>query len=273
MGLLRGKRLNYSLENNFLKNKIGLLKNGLKKHKTLLRHLRDKNEIFTDNIKKYGRCGAKLLSLFDQVPEFVSSKKDIIYFDLCGGPGGFVRTIQDKFPTWRGNGVSLPGPLYYQYSNKHTFNATPMNILKCSPEEAIKKVPAAVRNAHAIDLVMADGAEDCVGRENLQEFIHLDILRAEIAIIKRLRPRLVFLKTFDTFERQTWESLEELIVLYEECGVYKPLESRAANSERYFIFFNYNAESKKNNQSIINKLKCASLILSRLQAEALYKLQ
>eukprot|EP00941_MAST-03F_sp_MAST-3F-sp1_P002501 g2501.t1 len=90
---------------------------------------------------------------------------------------------------------------------------------------------------YGLDTVIADGGFGVEGRENLQEKLSRQILLCQLSLgMSILRPggRLIC-KTFDNFLPFTVGCLYILYRCFEKVCIFKPVTSRPANSERYFV--------------------------------------
>lgn len=91
------------------------------------------------------------------------------------------------------------------------------------------------------DVITADGGFDFSGDFNSQEKNVLGMLAAEVlCALASLREGGVFVfKAFDTLTRATACIVQVLVDCFEEVSCVKPLSSRPANSEKYFLCRGY----------------------------------
>lgn len=172
---------------------------------------------------------------------------------LAEGPGGFVEAIGNRrlsrihtdtyfgvtlksdkkcVPVWKvGNTI----PLVQLYGKDGTGNI--------SSTENIDDIVATV-GAHSIDFVTADGGFDFSSNFNHQEQMSLSLLLAEIlaALMLQREGGSFIIKFFDCFNLDTIMLINVLALSYDNIHVMKPLTSRPANSERYFICTGYKGE-------------------------------
>nr|WCZ68570.1 methyltransferase [Heliothis virescens nudivirus] len=190
------------------------------------------------------RCFFKLAEM-DQLSNFRLSNDAGLFMDLCAGPGGFTEYLTYK--NWSNFGIVL------QHRD------LPVQIEKLPNPAAVKVYTVDLLNAHdrdrfrhdmgivKVDLVVADGSIDCRGRENLQEPLNYDLIRAQVDVaFDHIKVGGNFvLKTFDAFTNQMLNLYYEIYSHFEEFTVVKPNTSRPANAERYIVAMNYKGAIKK----------------------------
>jgi 23S rRNA U2552 (ribose-2'-O)-methylase RlmE/FtsJ len=162
---------------------------------------------------------------------FKLTKEIRTFGDLCGGPGGFVEFILFKNKNCIGYGMTLTSDNYVVDSTRFSAIKGPNgdgDILKKENRNDFPK---------NLDFVIADGGLDVSGRENAQEFLHLNLYSAQIiCALQCLKTGGTFvIKFFDTHTSSSVNLLYALSTCFQKMCIYKPVSSRAANSERYVI--------------------------------------
>ncbi|AXS67720.1 mtase-1 [Cryptophlebia peltastica nucleopolyhedrovirus] len=201
------------------------------------------------------RCFNKLK---DIDKKFNVCKRVNVFLDLCGGPGQFANYIHSTNFDCKGYGVTLRGKLDYNYNHE---NFKKIYGYKNSGDIFDESVILELNLmcGKKCELVVADGATDVRGNENDQEILTLPLLAQECKIIlNSLKPGGdCVLKIFDTFHSETKILLKDFAANFEFCTVFKPLHSRAANSERYLIGKNRLTERKEHKNFTLNTVKFA----------------
>jgi 23S rRNA U2552 (ribose-2'-O)-methylase RlmE/FtsJ len=153
--------------------------------------------------------------------------------DLCGGPGGFVEFILFKNKTCTGYGMTLNNSAdnYCVYSPRFTAIYGPTGDGDILNSENISAFPT------NLDLVIGDGGLDVRGTENAQESLHMQLYLAQIICALRCLSvgGTFVVKFFDTHTSMSVNLLYVLSTCFKKMCIYKPVSSRAANSERYII--------------------------------------
>lgn len=156
--------------------------------------------------------------------------------DLCGGPGGFVEFILFKNSTCVGYGMTLNNSKdnYYVSSPRFTAIYGPGGDGDIFNEDNVSKFPI------DLDFVIADGGLNVKGNENDQETIHINLYLAQIGCALRCVNigGTFIIKFFDTHTKASVNLLYILSTCFKQICIYKPVSSRAANSERYVICIN-----------------------------------
>lgn len=97
-------------------------------------------------------------------------------------------------------------------------------------------------------LVWADGGIDVRGKENFQEQLTLPLLANELALASEVLARSgsFVCKLYDTECLCTKALLQLIASCFEECTLLKPVTSRPANSEQYFVGVGFRGDYRKN---------------------------
>lgn len=120
----------------------------------------------------------------------------------------------------------------------------------------IENVDAFAKKCRNYDLITADGGFDFSGNFNLQEMRVLRMLVAEILCgLVCLRDGGTFvLKMFDAFSKATSCLVQVLVSTFSEVKCVKPLSSRPANSERYYVCKGFLKEEAKNYTASLRRM-------------------
>ena len=174
----------------------------------------------------------------------------VLYFgDVAAGPGGF-----SEYLLWRrsgsskGFGFTLRGEHDFTLDRFHhraapeLFHAYygPKNDGDLYNSDNIRALRALVRrqtNGTMLHVMMADGGFDVSGLENIQEVMNKQLLLSQFAsALATLRVGGHFVcKCFDLFTPFSAGLLYLLHAAFDDVCIYKPAQSRPANSERYVV--------------------------------------
>ena len=199
------------------------------------------NSIFGNRAATKLACMQSIFKVF--VPE--SGR----YVDIAGGPGSWTQYMQYLDPEVIGYGLTLNndnawgkhccsidyGRFLYSYGPDETGDITkPTNL-----EDMIGWIQG--MNPLGVDLALADGGR---GASTEEEFIHEEVLHyklfvAEILVaLRTLRAGGNFvIKMYDLFTQTSAQLVYLLSLAFDKIIIFKPLTSRAGNSEKYVIGF------------------------------------
>ena len=186
--------------------------------------------------------GLKMYDIIKEFPELVQHK---VFFDICGGPGGWTKVLLQLGMT--GHGITIMSDAckmwYPELENNEAFN-----ILHNENNDITKinVMDYCISNVKNVSLVVADGAPSLVaGDECKQESHACKLLYSEVYIALNVLATggaLVF-KIFDTFKSYTHVLIYILSVVFKKVYIYKPPNSRIVNSEKYVICLHKYAKS------------------------------
>ena len=186
---------------------------------------------------------------------------------LAEGPGGFIKYINDAYPSAEVFGISLregtegtnwlmnklnQDKVKIIYGDDGMFNDG--NIYnKYVADAYVEKV-----GKNSVDLVTADGGFQAKN-ENDKEVEHLKLFLAETLIALRVLKKggSYILKIYDIFTQPTLELLYLLKNVFKNVQIKKPVSSRPANSERYIVCHGYKGFDVKghvNNKSTYSSI-------------------
>ena len=177
------------------------------------------------------------------------------------GPGGFLEAIQDKVKepgrhggipmitmTLNSTEKNIPGfrksqAFLRRYPSIHvTYGSDGTGNLYHLVNQDAFASEASIRTPN-VSLYTADGGFDFSADFNGQEYTIQRLLVAEfIAGLTTLSPgptSIMIIKIFDTTHRATLDLLYTMTTCFDRTGLIKPLSSRPANSERYWIGVGY----------------------------------
>lgn len=174
----------------------------------------------------------------------------VLYFgDVAAGPGGFSEyVLWRRGPSAKGIGFTLRGEDDFKLDRFH-YRALPEALhpyygpdgqgdLRSSASlRALRDLVHRQTEGVGLHLVMADGGSDVRGRENMQEVENKRLLLGQcIAALATLRRGGAFVcKCFDLFTPFSASLLYLLHCHFDRFCIYKPPQSRPANSERYLL--------------------------------------
>ena len=182
------------------------------------------------------------------------SGNSLLYFcDVAAGPGGFA-----EYVLWR-RGPSAKG-VGFTLKAKHDFKPDAFHI-HAAPEafhpyygpdrdgdlystvnlRALRNLAQRQTKGEWMHLVMGDGGFDVSGNENVQEILNKQLLLAQcIVAFATLRAGGAFVcKAFDLFTPFSASLVYLLHRCFDRICIYKPAQSRPANSERYLLCHGY----------------------------------
>jgi 23S rRNA U2552 (ribose-2'-O)-methylase RlmE/FtsJ len=213
-----------------------------------------------EKIDKEGGCNRAFVKLHEldahcQVfSSFCSEQKQIYVADLCGGPGGFVEALMTRFG-WQVSVIGITLKTHIDYQPLKFRTHCTQTFLPCyggqlgtgdllSDDNVFKFAAETVRftETESVDVVLGDGSVDADhGKENEQEYLNQPLVLAELATTLRVLKKggTVVLKVFDIFGQWMHEFLYLFRCVFGRFAVVKPNTSRAANSERYIVAFNF----------------------------------
>ncbi len=180
----------------------------------------------------------------------------VLYFgDLAAGPGGFSEyVLWRRGPSAKGIGFTLRGEGKDDFKlDRFHYRALPEALhpyygpdgrgdLRSSASlRALRDLVHRQTEGAGLHLVMADGGFDVRGKENMQEVENKRLLLGQcIAALATLRRGGAFVcKCFDLFTPFSASLLYLLHCHFDYFCIYKPPQSRPANSERYLLCRGY----------------------------------
>ncbi len=209
---------------------------------------------------------------------YINPQEDtqIFYLDLAGGPGGFSQYLQYRYPNSIGFGMTLTT------ESNLNWNSTKLDMTRFYPYTGedgsgnlytqwnylVTKIKQ--ENVLGLQLVVADGGFeiDQSTQANLQEFLSSRLILIEFLVaLSTLTIGGSFIcKVFDTISPFSADLLFLASLCFDRLFLFKPISSRPANDERYFV----GQGLKPNIQAYINilidasKLYTDKLYISRL---------
>jgi len=174
----------------------------------------------------------------------------VLYFgDVAAGPGGF-----SEYLLWRRGGAGKGFGFTLRNDNDfetHRFHhraspelfhpyygpANDGDLYESHNIRALAEVVSRQTGGSMLHVVMADGGFDVSGLENIQEVMNKQLLLAQCAAaLTTLRVGGHFVcKAFDLFTPFSAGLLYLMHTAFERVCIYKPAQSRPANSERYLV--------------------------------------
>lgn len=196
-------------------------------------------------------------------------------FHLAEGPGGFIEAFVDirDNKSDKYYGMSLENNSDKNFKNNIPGWKKASNFLKKNENVSINPfkngdlfdkdnldIIMDKKNNffHNFDIITGDGGFDFSVDFNKQEESALKLIYTQMVYGMCLQKNggILVLKVFDLFTRGSIELIYLLSLYYEEVNIFKPKTSRYANSEKYIICLNFNAEKfDKNSEKIIELYK------------------
>ena len=181
------------------------------------------------------------------------SNDPFTFCDVAAGPGGFTQYIQYRFPKAIGYGMTLKGKLDWNTRALDMTRFTPFygadgtGDLYFNWKDFIQVVLS--QQLPGVDLVMGDGGFDMEEGSDKALLQHQEFLSSRLLLTQAIigigcskQGGNFVLKVFDTVTEFSAEILFILSCCFESIRVFKPISSRPANSERYVICLNRNAD-------------------------------
>ena len=163
------------------------------------------------------------------------------FYDICGAPGEWVRSLLKECPIKRAYAISL-----YEHGipyDKDIYNMDNLRII--SPKDGniykIKNLQESLKYIDKVDLVCCDGgfnSRKFVTNESLQALVHIHLIFAEFVyglFFTKLNTGVFFCKVFDLLDEITVQILMCATIFYGKVSIVKPIESRSVNSEKYLL--------------------------------------
>jgi 23S rRNA U2552 (ribose-2'-O)-methylase RlmE/FtsJ len=193
--------------------------------------------------------------------------RDVVFVDVCGGPGGFSQALLDEVPKLpntkvRGYGMTLDFKTadgcdlrwYPTLIKKRNFTATygidgTGSVYNPANVESLVSVCSF---EHKIHFVMGDGGfEVDDDKLTMQESITSRIVFSQWYIALRLLSEggSLVLKLFETSSVFLRSMLTLSCLFFEKVAIVKPAHSRVVNSERYLSCTGFRKNNNNNNKT------------------------
>ena len=180
------------------------------------------------------------------------------FYDICGAPGEWIRSLLKECPIKKAFAISLydRGIPYdediYEINNLKIISPKDGNIYK------IKNLKESLNHIDKVDLVCCDGgfnSRNFVINESLQALVHVHLILAEFVyglFFTKINKGIFFCKVFDLLDEITVQILMCATIFYGNVYIVKPIESRPVNGEKYLLCQNLEFNDDKYN--LRNKL-------------------
>ncbi|KAI3384060.1 hypothetical protein SNEBB_000274 [Seison nebaliae] len=192
--------------------------------------------------------------------------KPFYFADFCAGPGGFSeyvlhrRSNSNSNHNWltKGFGFTLKFPSYNDF-RLEKFRAASTESFECfygednsgnifleKNRESFIKFVERYSEKNYCQLCMADGGFDVSGFENIQEIMSKELYTCEMYLaLSLLADEGNFVcKFFDVVTKYSNSLIFLMSLCFESICLFKPITSRPANTERFFIGRKYKRNSK-----------------------------
>lgn len=183
------------------------------------------------------------------------------YCDIAGAPGGWTEYIQYRRPGSIGIGISLTESDVVWNEEIVNLDKFTINTGEDGTGDLYHNSDSFIQFALAsrldyYDLIMCDGGFNVESNEELQETLSTRLILCEFYIGASLVKdnRHFVCKIFDTYTQFMADLMYLMSVLFENIYIFKPISSRPANAERYFVGRNLKSERRSEIVNILNKL-------------------
>ena len=220
-----------------------------------------RNKIIPNN---YEYCGKnyKYHTFIKLMQSFLLCDIDIqnikSFYDICGAPGEWVRSLLNEFPIKNAYAISLYEKGVPYDKDIYTIN----NLEIISPKDGdiykIKNLIESLQKIEKVDLVCCDGGfstKNFVRNESLQALVHIHLIFAEFVyglFFTKIKTGIFFCKVFDLLDDITVQILMCATLFYQKVYIVKPIESRPVNGEKYLLC--QNLEFNDDKYDLRNKL-------------------
>ena len=245
---------------------------------SLIKKLFTAKEYLEENYESYGRYRNKIIpctykyfgkyykyhTYIKLIQTFLLCGKDIknikSFYDICGAPGEWVRSLLKECPIKKAFAISLS---YYEHGIPYDKEIYRMNNLKIiSPKNGniyqINNLLESLNYIDKVDLVCCDGGfnpRKFVRNESLQALVHVHLIFAEFVyglFFTKINTGIFICKVFDLLDEVTVQILMCATIFYKKVNIVKPNESRPVNGEKYL--FCENLEFNEDKFNLRNKL-------------------
>ena len=232
--------------------------------KNLFYYNRYRNSIIPNTYKYEGKhykyhTYIKLLQSF--ILCGINVKNVTSFYDICGAPGEWVRSLLKECPIKRAYAISL-----YERGipfDKEIYSMKKLKII--SPKDGniykIENLEESLTNVKKVDLVCCDGGMSVkfLKNESLQALAHIHLIFAEFVYglcFTKIKTGIFVCKVFDLFDEITVQILMCATIFYKKTYIVKPKESRLVNSEKYLVCkeLEFNDDKDRLRNKLINLL-------------------
>ena len=184
------------------------------------------------------------------------------FYDICGAPGEWIRSLLKECPIERAYAISLynKGIAYdeeiYHFKKLRIISTRDGNIYK------IENLKESLTFVEKVDLVCCDGGfaiRDLKINESLQALVYIHLIFAEFVYglcFTKAKTGIFICKVFDLLDDITVQILMCATIFYKKIFIVKPKESRLVNSEKYLVCqeLEFNDDKDKLRIKLINLL-------------------
>lgn len=188
----------------------------------------------------------------------INMKKIKSFYDICGAPGEWIRSLIKECPIEKAYAISLynEGIPY----DKEIYSFKKLKII--SPKDGniykIENLQESLLFVEKVDLVCCDGGfsvRDLKINESLQALPYIHLILAEFIYglcFTKEKNGIFICKVFDLVDDITVQILMCATIFYKKVFIVKPKESRLVNSEKYLVC--QELEFNDNKYGLRNKL-------------------
>ena len=192
----------------------------------------------------------------------IDTNKIKSFFDICGAPGEWIRSLFKECPIERAYAISLydKGLPY----DKEIYSLKKLRII--SPRDGniykIENLKESLTYVEKVDLVCCDGGfaiRDLKINESLQALAYIHLIFSEFVYglcFTKPETGIFICKVFDLLDNITVQILMCATIFYKKIFIVKPKESRLVNSEKYLVCqeLEFNEDKDKLKIKLLNEL-------------------
>ena len=171
----------------------------------------------------------------------IDTQKIKSFYDICGAPGEWIRSLFNECPITKAyaislndNGIPYDEDIYYN-KNLKIISPNDGNIYK------IDNLVESLIEVDRVDLVCCDGGFNISKmniNESLQALALVHLILAEFVYglcFTKIKSGIFICKIFDIFDDVTIQILMCATIFYSRVNIVKPKESRLVNGEKYLV--------------------------------------
>ena len=188
----------------------------------------------------------------------INIKKIKSFYDICGAPGEWVRSLIKECPIEKAYAISLYDKGIPYDKEIYTFKKLKIISPKDGNIYKIENLQESLKLVEKVDLVCCDGGfniRELKINESLQALVYIHLILAEFIYglcFTKEKNGIFICKVFDLLDDITVQILMCATIFYKKVYIVKPKESRLVNSEKYLVC--QELEFNDNKYDLRNKL-------------------
>lgn len=194
------------------------------------------------NTRLINKAAWKLIEINHLTDNIFFKTEDKKFADICCAPGGFTHTITMKNIMRTDAFLITLGDIQIHKSLQYNMPDRKINIMYGDiTNKTIQMNFVDLCGYQELDFAMADGGFNFKNIEDEQEFKcrRLTLSQIYLALVTVKNGGFFLLKLFNVYSKFTQSLLFAVLSCFDEMLIIKPLSSRPANSEKYFLFKTY----------------------------------